>query len=103
MSSFKSVASKLQSTEGAIYTAPSDTLTLLVQAINTTYDDHICEVWVTNASDTDYYCLIPSQTIAAHEGISDTTKHIIPEGYKIAGSASSSNVIYVELSLLEGI
>lgn len=99
---FKSVVGKLQNTEGTIYTAPSDTLTMLVQATNVTSDDHICEVWVATAGNVDYYCLIPQQTIAAYDGIKDDSKHIIPSGYKIIGSASASNVIYLEVSVLEG-
>ena len=60
------------------------------------------ELWMTDGSNNRVACLFPSQSIAAYDGISDTSKHFIPTGYKIRGVASASTSIYVEITVFEG-
>lgn len=92
----------LTTSEADIYTAPSNAMTLLVQAVNTTAGAVTCELWMTDGSNNHVACLFPSQSIAAYDGISDTSKHYIPTGYKIRGLASSGTSIYVEITAFEG-
>lgn len=92
----------LTTSEADIYTAPSNTMTLLVQAVNTTAGAVTCELWMTDGSNNHVACLFPSQSIAAYDGISDTSKHYIPTGYKIRGLASAGTSIYVEVTAFEG-
>ena len=92
----------LTTSEADIYTAPSNTMTLLVQAVNTTSGPVTCELWMTDGSNNHVACLFPSQSIAAYDGISDTSKHYIPTGYKIRGLASAGTSIYVEITAFEG-
>jgi len=92
----------LTTSEADIYTAPSNTMTLLVQAVNTTAGAVTCELWMTDGSNNHVACLFPSQSIAAYDGISDTSKHYIPTGYKIRGLASAGTSIYVEITAFEG-
>lgn len=92
----------LTTSEADIYTAPSNTMTLLIQAVNTTSSAATCELWMTDGSNTHVACLFPSQSIAAYDGISDTSKHFIPTGYKIRGLASAGTSIYVEITAFEG-
>jgi len=92
----------LTTSEADIYTAPSNAMTLLVQAVNTTAGAVTCELWMTDGSNTHVACLFPSQSIAAYDGISDTSKHYIPTGYKIRGLASAGTSIYVEVTAFEG-
>ena len=77
-------------------------MTLLVQAVNTTAGAVTCELWMTDGSNNHVACLFPSQSIAAYDGISDTSKHFIPTGYKIRGLASAGTSIYVEITAFEG-
>ena len=79
----------LTTSEADIYTAPSNAMTLLVQAVNTTSSAVTCELWITDGSNTHVACLFPSQSVAAYDGVSDTSKHYIPSGYKIRGLASA--------------
>ena len=92
----------LTTSEADIYTAPSNAMTLLVQAVNTTSGPVTCELWMTDGSNNHVACLFPSQSIAAYDGISDTSKHYIPTGYKIRGLASAGTSIYVEITAFEG-
>jgi hypothetical protein len=92
----------LTTSEADIYTAPSNTMTLLIQAVNTTSSAVTCELWMTDGSNNHVACLFPSQSIAAYDGISDTSKHYIPTGYKIRGLASAGTSIYVEVTAFEG-
>ena len=92
----------LTTSEADIYTAPSNAMTLLVQAVNTTAGAVTCELWMTDGSNTHVACLFPSQSIAAYDGVSDTSKHYIPSGYKIRGLASAGTSIYVEVTAFEG-
>ena len=92
----------LTTSEADIYTAPSNTITLLVQAVNVTAGAVTCELWMTDGSNNHVACLFPSQSIAAYDGISDTSKHFIPTGYKIRGLASAGTSIYVEITAFEG-
>ena len=92
----------LTTSESDIYTAPSNTMTLLVQAVNTTAGAVTCELWMTDGSNNHVACLFPSQSIAAYNGVSDTSKHFIPTGYKIRGLASAGSSIYVEITVFEG-
>ncbi len=92
----------LTSSESDIYTASSNTMTLLVQAVNTTAGAVTCELWMTDGSNTHVACLLPNQSIAAYNGVSDTSKHFIPTGYKIRGLASAGSSIYVEITVFEG-
>ena len=92
----------LTTSEADIYTAPSNAMTLLVQAVNTTAGAVTCELWMTDGSNTHVACLFPSQSIAAYDGVSDTSKHYIPTGYKIRGLASAGTSIYVEITAFEG-
>jgi hypothetical protein len=92
----------LTTSEADIYTAPSNAMTLLVQAVNTTSGSVTCELWMTDGSSNHVACLFPSQSIAAYDGISDTSKHYIPTGYKIRGLASAGTSIYVEVTAFEG-
>jgi len=92
----------LTTSEADIYTAPSNAMTLLVQAVNTTAGAVTCELWMTDGSNNHVACLFPSQSIAAYDGISDTSKHYIPTGYKIRGLASAGTSIYVEVTTFEG-
>ncbi len=92
----------LTTSEADIYTAPSNAITLLVQAVNTTAGAVTCELWMTDGSNNHVACLFPSQSIAAYDGISDTSKHYIPTGYKIRGLASAGTSIYVEVTTFEG-
>lgn len=92
----------LTTSEADIYTAPSNAMTLLVQAVNITSGAVTCELWMTDGSNTHVACLFPSQSIAAYDGISDTSKHYIPSGYKIRGLASAGTSIYVEVTVFEG-
>ncbi len=92
----------LTTSEADIYTAPSNAMTLLVQAVNTTSGSVTCELWMTDGSNNHVACLFPSQSIAAYDGISDTSKHYIPTGYKIRGLASAGTSIYVEVTAFEG-
>lgn len=93
----------LETSEADIYTAPSKTMTLLIQAVNTTGSEVTgCQLWLTDGSNTHVACLLPNQSIAAYDGVSDTSKHIIPSGYKIRGTAGTGSAVYVEVSVLEG-
>lgn len=92
----------LGTSEGDIYTASSKTMTLLIQAVNTTNTAATCELWITNGSNAHVACVIPLQDIPAYNGISDTVKHVIPSGYKIRGTAGTGSTIYVEITTLEG-
>ena len=92
----------LTTSEADIYTAPSNTMTLLVQAVNTTAGAVTCELWMTDGSNNHLACLFPSQSIAAYNGITDASKHFIPSGYKIRGKASDGSAIYVEITTFEG-
>lgn len=92
----------LSNSEGDVYTAPSNAMTLLIQAVNTTGVSVNCELWLTNGSNTHVACIFPSQAIAAYDGLSDTAKHYIPSGYKIRGTAGSTSSIYVEITAFEG-
>ena len=92
----------LTASEADIYTAPSNAMTLLVQAVNVTASVATCELWMTDGSNNHVTCLFPSQSIAAYDGISDTSKHYIPTGYKIRGLASAGTSIYVEVTAFEG-
>jgi len=92
----------LTTSEADIYTAPSNTMTLLVQAVNTTAGAVTCELWMTDGSNNHVACLFPSQSIAAYDGVTDTSKHYIPEGYKIRGTAGTGSAIYVEITAFEG-
>lgn len=100
---FNSFATTIPTSEGDLYTAPSKSMTLLIQVVNTSGDAVNCELWMTNASNTHCACLIPNQSIAAYNGITDTAKHIIPSGYKVRGTAGASSVLYFEVSTLEGL
>lgn len=93
----------LTTSEVDIYTAPATAMTLLVQAVNTSSNPVSCEIWVTDASNTHDACLFPSQNIAAFSGLSDTSKHIVPANYKIRGIAGAGSVVYVEVSVAEGV
>jgi hypothetical protein len=77
-------------------------MTLLVQAVNTTSGAVTCELWMTDGSNNHVACLIPSQSLAAYNGLTDTSKHYIPSGYKIRGVASSESAVYIELTVFEG-
>src|SRR5574343_5284 len=92
----------LTTSEADIYTAPSNTMTLLIQAVNVTAGAVTGELWMTDGSNTHVACLFPSQSIAAYDGISDTSKHFIPSGYKIRGTAGTGSAIYVEITAFEG-
>lgn len=92
----------LTTSESDIYTAPSNTMTLLVQSVNATSSTITCELWITDGSNTHVACLLPNQSIAAYNGVSDTSKHFIPAGYKIRGLASAGSSIYVEITVFEG-
>lgn len=95
----------LTTSEADIYTAPSDSkaMSLLVQAVNNSSNPVSCEIWVTDGSNTHDACLFPTQSIAAYSGLSDTAKHIIPANYKIRGVAGAGSVVYVEVSVVEGV
>ena len=100
---FNSATATLTTSEADIYTAPSKTMTLLIQAVNTTGSEVTgCQLWLTDGSNTHVACLFPSQSVATYDGISDTSKHIIPSGYKIRGTAGTGSAVYVEVSVLEG-
>ena len=92
----------LTTSEADIYTAPSNAMTLLVQAVNTTAGAVTCELWMTDGSNNHVACLFPSQSVAAYNGVSDTAKHVILNGYKIRGLASAGSAAYVEISTIEG-
>ena len=92
----------LTTSEADIYTAPSNAMTLLIQAVNATSSAATCELWMTDGSNNHVACLFPNQSIAAYDGISDTSKHFIPTGYKIRGLASAGTSIYVEITAFEG-
>ena len=62
----------LTTSEADIYTASNNTMTLLVQAVNTTAGAVTCELWMTDGSNNHVACLFPSQSIAAYDGISDS-------------------------------
>lgn len=93
----------LTTSESDIFVAPSKSLTLLIQAVNTTASGTQCELWITNGSNEHVACIIPYQEIDAYNGISDTSKHIVPSGYKIRGKAYAGSSIYVEISVVEGV
>lgn len=93
----------LTTSESDIYVASSKTMTLLIQAINSTASNVTCEIWLTDASNVHKACLMPSQAISSYNGISDTNKHVIPSTYKIRGVANVDSAVYVEVSTLEGL
>lgn len=99
---FNSFATTLPDTEGDLVTTTSKTMTMLIQVVNPTASAVTCEIWMTDASNTHYACLFPSQSVAAYNGVSDTAKHIIPTGYKIRGVAGTASTLYFEVSMLEG-
>lgn len=100
---FNNATFTLTTSESDVYTATGvKSMTLLIQAVNTSGTPTNCELWITDGSNTHKACLFPSQSIAAYDGITDTSKHIIPSGYKIRGVASAGSTIYVEVSVLEG-
>lgn len=103
MSSFNSATVTLGTSEGDIFTASSKSLTLLIQAINTSDSSVTCELWLTDGSNTHKSSIIPAQTINAYDGVQDVTKHVVLSGYKIRGKASSTSSIYVEISVLEDV
>jgi len=92
----------LTTSEADIYTASDNTMTLLIQAVNTSSSAVTCELWMTDGSNTHVACLFPSQSVTAYNGITDNSKHYIPDGYKIRGLASTGSVIYVEVTAFEG-
>jgi hypothetical protein len=92
----------LDTSEGDIYTAPSKAMSLLIQVVNTTSSAVTCELWMTDGSNNHVACLFPSQSVAAYNGVSDTAKHVILNGYKIRGLASAGSAAYVEISTIEG-
>jgi len=92
----------LTTSETDVYVAPSKAVTLLIQLVNTSGSAVTCELWLTDASNTKLACLLPSQSITAGSGTSDTAKHTILNGYKIRGLASTGSVVYVEVSVFEG-
>lgn len=98
-----SAFSQLDINEADIYVAPSKTMTLLIQVVNPGAAAVTCELWLTDASDAHVACILPNQSIGAGQGTSDTSKHIIPNGYKIRGQASLAGTIYVEISVVEGV
>lgn len=101
---FNSAYTALGTSEGDVYTSPSKTMTLLIQVVNSTGSEVTgCELWLTDGSNTHVACLLPNQSIAAYDGVSDTSKHIIPSGYKIRGTAGTGSAVYVEVSVLEGV
>ncbi len=92
----------LTTNESDIYAPTNKAMTMLIQAVNTTGSAVTCELWVTDGSNVHKASIFPSQSIAAHDGISDTSKHIIPSGYKIRGLASAGSAIMIEVSAIEG-
>lgn len=102
MATFNNSTVTLGTSESDIYTASSKSLTLLLQAVNISGSAATCEIWLTDGSNVHKACLFPSQSVTAYQGVSDTAKHVVPSGYKIRGTAGTSNVIYVEVSVLEG-
>jgi hypothetical protein len=100
---FNSFATTLPATESDLITTTNTAMTMLIQVVNPTANAVTCELWMTNASNVHYACLCPSQSVAAYNGISDTAKHIIPNGYKIRGVAGTASTLYFEVSMLEGL
>lgn len=92
----------LTTSEADIYTAPSKSMTLLIQAVNTSSSAVTCELWITDGSNNHVACILPSKSIASYDGVTDTAKHLIPIGYKIRGFASTGSTIYVEVTAFEG-
>lgn len=93
----------LTTSETDIYVSTSKTMTLLIQAVNTSSSDVTVELWITNGSNTHEKAILRSKVITPEEGgVSDTTKHIIRSGYKIRGTASIGSSVTVEVSVLEG-
>jgi hypothetical protein len=86
-----------------VYTASGKTMTLLIQAVNTHTSDVTVELWITDGSNVNKACCFPSQSIASYDGVTDISKHILPDGYKIRGMADEASVVYVEVSVVEGV
>lgn len=101
---FDSISTILTTSESDVYIAPSDskTMTLLIQAVNTTGSTVNCELWITDDSNIHKALIFPSQSVEAYKGLSDPAKHIIKSNYKIRGTANTGSAIYVEVSVLEG-
>jgi len=98
------VTHKLQTSETDIYVATVKSMTILIQVVNPTSQDvDKCNIWVTDSSNTHAACLLPSTTIVAYNGTSDTSTHIIPAGYKIRGSADVADIAVVEITIVEGV
>jgi hypothetical protein len=101
--SFSCTFAILSTSEADIYTAPSRSMSLLVQAANNTGTSANCELWITDSSDNHLYPLFPSQAVTLYNGISDNGKHIISSGYKIRGKSDTLDAIYVEVNMIEGL
>jgi len=93
----------LETSEADIYTAPSKSMTMLIQTVNTHSAAVTYELWITDGSNNKVACLVPSKSRDARDGTSDTGKHVIPSGYKIRGTATTTGVVYVEISVVEGV
>lgn len=101
--SFNSVTMGLSTSESDIYVATgSKSMTLLVQVVNSSLNAVECELWITNGSNTHLFPILPPQLISSVDGVRDVAKHIILDGYKIRGKASTSSAAYVEISVIEG-
>ena len=92
----------LGTTETDVYSASNKAMSLLIQAVNVTDNEVTAELWLTDGSNVHISPLIPEQIIPPKDGSSDTAKHVIPAGYKIRGTAGSTDSIHVEVSVLEG-
>ncbi|TRZ49721.1 MAG: hypothetical protein D4S01_08055 [Dehalococcoidia bacterium] len=86
-----------------VFSATSNTLTLLVQAVNNAEYVVNCELFLTDGAHLTKSVIIPFQNLEPKKGVSDTTKHVIPSAWKLWGKASVAGVVYVEVTTLEGV
>ena len=89
-------------TETDVYSAANKAMSLLIQVVNITDAEVTAELWITDGANAHVSPLLPEQVIQPNDGSTDVAKHVVPQGYKIRGTAGATNSIYVEVSALEG-
>lgn len=85
-----------------IYTASSNTMTLLIQGVNINAGQVNFGLWMVDDNNNYMYCVFPTQSLDTMEGLTDTNKHLMQEGYTLQGIADNTNSIYVEITAFEG-
>jgi hypothetical protein len=86
-----------------IHVAATKSVAILIQAVNITGSSVNCSLWITDASTNISACIFPTKAIPAYDGITDISRHIIPVGFKVAGSASVINSIYAEVTVIDNL